>query len=150
MKKTIIFELSWLAGLLVVAFLISLITANRALDINMHDTYIMIDGHAYTPTINSYPAALYIVILCLVYFVRCLAERFADVLTNIVLFISTGIVLFFFGDIVMTFTALLMHFAAMFGLRHWFYYLRIVLMVILVLDVFMIGRNWRILFNRNK
>ena len=140
MKKTVVFELFWLAGLFILAFLISIITGNRALDINMHDTYIVIDGHAYTPVINSYPVALYIVILCLVYFVRCVLTRFTKLVTNIGLLISTAIALFFFGDIVMTFTVSLMHFAAMPGLRHWFYYLRIMLMVILVLDVFMIVR----------
>lgn len=143
MKKQIIFEVIWLAGLFVLSFLISLAPGIQPLDINMHDTFIMVDGHAYTPTLYSYPVAIYIVILCVFYFVRCLFKRFNDLIADIGLLVSTAIALFFFGDIVMTFTVSLMHFAAMPGLKHWFYYLRIVLMIILVWDVFMIGRNWK-------
>jgi len=143
MKKKLIFELSWLIGLLVLSFLLSLIPANQALDINMHDTFIMVDGHAYRPTLNSYPVILYILILCLFYFVRCLLGRFSNIVPNIGLLISTAIALFFYGDIVTTFTVVQMNFASIAAIRHWFYTLRIALMVILVLDVFMIVRNWK-------
>jgi hypothetical protein len=143
MKKTVVFELSWLIGLLVLAFLISLIPANQALDINIHDTYIMVDGHAYRPTLNSYLVVLYILILCLFYFVRCLIKRFSDLIANAGLFISAGIALFFYGDIVTTFTVVQINFASIAAIRQWFYLLRITLVVILVLDVFMTVRNWR-------
>ncbi|MES2109331.1 MAG: hypothetical protein V4577_11310 [Bacteroidota bacterium] len=143
MKKKVIFELSWLIGLLILSFLLSLIPANRALDINMHDTYIMVDGHTYSPTLNSYPVVLYILILCLVYFVRCITGRFSNIVVNIGLLISTAIAIFFFGDIVITFTVVQMHFASIANIRQWFYTLRLALWIILVFDVFMIGWNWR-------
>jgi hypothetical protein len=143
MKKTVIFESSWLIGLLVLAFLISLIPANRALDINMHDTYIMVDGHAYRPALNSYPVVLYILILYLAYFVRWITGRFSNIVVNIGLLISTAIAIFFFGDIVTTFTVVQIHFASIANIRHWFYTLRIALWIILLFDVFMIGWNWR-------
>lgn len=142
-KKKVIFELSWLGGLLVLAFLLSLIPANQALDINMHDTYILVDGHSYRPTLNSYPVILYFLILCLYYFIRCLIRRFSHLAANIGLLISTAIALFFFGDIVTTFTVVQMHFASIAGLRRWFYLLRIALMIVLALDVFMTARNWK-------
>lgn len=150
MKKKVISELIWLVGLFVLAFLMAFIPGNHALDINMHGTYIMVDGHTYTPTLYSYPLALFIIILCLVYFIRCLLKRFTELVTDVGLLISTAIALFFFSDIILIFTVSQMHFAAMPGLRHWFYYLRIVLMMVLVLDVFMIGGNWKNSFNRDK
>jgi len=143
MRKTVILEIAWLIGLLVLSFLISIAPGVQPLDINMHDTYIMVDGHEYKPMLNSYPVVLYIVIVCIFYFMRCIFRRFSDLITNIGLLVSTAVALFFFGDMVTTFTVSQIHHSFIPGIRHWFYVLRIALWIILVFDVFMIWRNRR-------
>ena len=150
MQRKIVFEIAWLAGLLVLSFLISIVPGIRPLDINMHDTYVMVDGHTYKPSLNSYLVVLYIVIVCIFYFIRCIVGRFRDIIANVGLFIIAATALFFFGDIVTTFTVSQIHHSFIPGIRHWFYLLRITLWIILVFDVFMIGWNQKFSFNRNK
>lgn len=142
-RRKIVFEITWLAGLLVLSFLISIAPGIQPLDINMHDTYIVVDGHTYKASLNSYPVVLYIVIVCIFYFIRCIVRRFSDIIANGGLLISTAIALFFFGDIVATCTVSQIHHSFIPGIRHWFCVLRMALWIILVLEVFMIVRNWK-------
>ena len=150
MQRKIVFEIAWLAGLLVLSFLISIVPGIQPLDINMHDTYVMVAGHTYKPSLNSYPVVLYIVIVCIFYFMRCIVRRFSDIITNGGLFISVATALFFFSDIVTTFTVSQIHPSFIPGISHWFYLLLITLLIIFLFDVFMIGWNQKFSFNRNK
>ena len=92
MKKAIIVEIVWLAGLLGLAFLISAwIISNNALDISAHDTY-NLDGSKFSPW-APFVFTLFILGGFITYFIRAIFFRFRILRLCIILMIFTCLVL---------------------------------------------------------
>jgi hypothetical protein len=159
MKKKLIIELVWLAGIFVVSYLLfEFVAGNSALDINMHDTYIV--GGVFGPNL-SWPYfffAYFITVGFGIYLIRVTYFSFSVIHTDIILLVFTGLFLCFLGDVIFIFhpSVLEAHLtdlsAPVKGLFYggsysnshiWAtYIIKVLLMLILSFTGFMIGKNW--------
>jgi hypothetical protein len=161
MKRSIIFEIIWLTGSFIVAFLLfGFMRSDRALDINMHDTYLI--GSGFVPNLSlMYFVFIYFIVigfcLCLI---RALYFSFKVILTDIILLIFAGLVLYFLSGVIYiihppVFESPLIDKTSSAPVGGLFYggsysssylwgsrIIKIFLMFILAFTGFMIGRNW--------
>ena len=101
LARKLLKELVWLAGALIAAILIHIsIIGNSARDINLHDTYVFIDGNASHPTLVFYIFTLFIAIAFWVYLVRAFFEKFKENIINLILMVFTGLMIFYLSHVV--------------------------------------------------
>jgi len=145
---------------LTAAFLLFwLLPERRALDINMHDTYIL--GSAFDPNLSStyFIFNYFIVIGLWAYLIRSLYFNFTLILTNVMLLIFTGLVSYFLSDIMIVIHApmfkppVIDNTESVKGLFYGGSYsnsylwstriIKMLLILILVFTGFIIGRKWK-------
>lgn len=149
----------WLAGSFIVAILLSVfVSSGKALDINLHDTYIIGGGFGRDLSLSS-GFAYFITLSFLIYFIRVLYFEFKVISANVIFLILTGLALYFLGDIIFilhppVFDRLppisepvngLFYGNDSFRTTIWVPRLiKILLMLILAFTGFMIGKNWKV------
>ncbi|MBS1504253.1 MAG: hypothetical protein JST32_19445 [Bacteroidetes bacterium] len=131
--KRAIKELAWILGTFITARLTyGIILGNSALDINMHDTYIVANGKPHNPSPTLFVFRWFIVLGIIAYLVRVLFAEFKIIVTDIILIVFAGLCLYFLGDI--------MFFLQLPGI--WLVGLiKVFLIVVLTLTSLMIGKN---------
>jgi hypothetical protein len=143
----------WLIGLLITSILVfQFFGGNAALDINMHDTYINGQPLSSTTAIFFY----FINIAFCVYFIRCLYYEFKVILTDAILLIVSGVLLYSLGGVLFIFFPPVIEKTSSEPVKGLFYgscyshvyilasqLMKIFLMLILSFTGFMIGKNWR-------
>jgi hypothetical protein len=101
MKRIIIKEFIWLAGCLIGAFvLFELVPSRNAMDINMHDTYLIGGGFGGHLSSMYFVFTYFIIIGLWLYLIRALYFNFKIILTDIILLIFDGLVLYFLSDVI--------------------------------------------------
>jgi hypothetical protein len=84
MRKKLIVEAIWLAGIFVVSYLLfEFVAGNSALDINMHDTYIVNNGISASLSLSCFLFSYFITIGFCVFFVRVVYFEFKLILAEI-------------------------------------------------------------------
>ena len=144
--KPILKELIWLVGVLLVSLLINgIIIGNSAIDINMHDTYILENGQLGHPSFTSNFLSILIAVSFLIYLARVSYNGFKETTVNLIL--SAGIAIFYFStNIVLYLTASnvgSVWFNYSKGLILTYYFIKILLIVVLSFTGFMTGKNFR-------
>jgi hypothetical protein len=100
MKRKILFEFIWLAGCLIAASLLSFGFLNRsALDIELHDTYVVGGGFGQHLTTVPVWFSYFMLLVFWAYLVRAVYFKFKVVLTDIILLVFAGLALYFLSDI---------------------------------------------------
>jgi hypothetical protein len=161
MKKVIIVELIWLAGLLVLAFFVyAWIFTNKALDINAHDTY-NADGSIYSPGLQIIPA-LFISTGFIAYLIRTIVLKFKTLRITVLLIVFNCLLLIYLERLYQSEVSFFVSAfpansnndtpvkglfyggdASVFYALRWLPLMRAFLTLILAFASFMIGRNWR-------
>jgi hypothetical protein len=147
--KPILKELIWLTGILLLSILIyGIVVGNTAIDINMHDTYILGNGQISQPSSTTNILSVFIGISLLIYLARVSYYRFKKTPANLVLMICNGLALFYFS------TNIILYLTATNTGSIWFlnyskaliltyYFIKILLITVLGFTGFMTGRNFR-------
>ena len=101
MKRKLLYECIWLVGILALSvFIAEFSPGDTPLDINTHDTFMVgvVGSFFFSP--YFYVGSIFLVFTFFLYLIRSLYIGFKVALYNIGLLISTGILLFFFSNIV--------------------------------------------------
>lgn len=99
MKKAIN-ETIWLLGILLIAQLVYWLTmSNSAIDINMHDTFIVVDGRIQHSTATLIVFTWFIIVGFVIYLTRVLFFEFKIIATDIILVVFACLSLYFLSDI---------------------------------------------------
>jgi len=160
MKRTIITEVIWLGVCLIAAYLSYVFLAARAaLDINMHDTYIV--GGMFGPNLSLiyFVFTYFITIGFWVFLIRALYFNFSVILTDMIFLVFIGLVLYFLDYIIFVIhppvieLPVIENTAPVKGLFYGGFYsnsylwsvriIKMSLVLILAFTGFMIGKRWK-------